>query len=187
MADNYVPEQMAKTISQQFINKQALSIKDAAFVSGRTEKNAHLTTRTATFQQALFYNLPYHVVIEAQKKMIHATVCKEINWRNQITEDEVRAACKAQDWHILSLQVDQDDNIWTLLLMPNYEFIDRSLDKYYKLIGAYAPEKVEIGQTNLADLPDNELLQLVKEANALDVEPLPQPEAETAKIEPPKN
>jgi hypothetical protein len=53
-------------------------------------------------------------------------------------------------------------NLYLTIELPAYEYVDRALDKVYKLHGAYAPEKIKV-EHNYDDMTEEELEALIQE------------------------
>lgn len=153
------------------IEKDVLvSPREAAEIEGYKEtKNADVFKNSKTFQKALAHTLPPEKIARLQECQTKAWRVERIEFNAQTSNDEIREICKGLGIEVIDVWDKlhaRDPEITVLRIasvkFPNYDAIDRALDRIYKLIGAYAPEKIEVGTKEFEDLSDDELDEQIR-------------------------
>jgi len=136
--------------------------------------------KRATLRALLLEQVPPEMIAQKQKDCLNAVIFKEFLFGKNYTKEQIRAICKENGYEIFILRKMQRDGYRAVLKIPNYEYIDRSLDKLYKLLGEYAPEKHQITRP-LAEMTEEELDEIINksqmarfadlQAKAIDVTP----------------
>ena len=123
--------------------------------------------RTVTESQSLRILLnqliPPSEIVKKQKACLNAVIFKEFNFGLDFDEDAIIALCKEHNYELFYLNFVEDKGYRAIIKIPNYEYIDRALDKLYKLLGEYAPEKHQI-QRPLADMSEDELDEIINKS-----------------------
>lgn len=151
MADNVVAQ-----IQQGVIPNVHKAMREHSVVS--------LAPKTAAnFHRVLFQSLPYEVVVDKQMKVSNAWSLKKMTFD---INDDVDAICEKHDLKLVAKR-SKGNTITAWVKIPNWEYIDKSLDKIYKIFGIYAAEKHEISQP-LEEMTDEELQRIVAGAIKID-------------------
>lgn len=129
----------AESIVQQLEDGKVPSMREAKSIAGY---KSHAKA-SKTFQRVLFEIAPMERLASIQRRQAYAREVKRISWGRGADPKVVARICvEHEDWKLLRLWRDHEI-IYTLIEQPNYDVIDKALDKFYKLGGFYAAEKVE--------------------------------------------
>lgn len=146
MRDDYIERSVAATVVKQVSEAKVPSLKEAAKVAGYSSVHVGKVAGTNRFQRVLWDVAPYELLAGIQKRQAHARYVKKISWGKGADPKTVAKTClEHEDWRLLRLWTEGKDikTVYTLLEFPDYDTIDRALDKFYKLGGFYQAEKVE--------------------------------------------
>lgn len=153
-------------------------------------------TKTPNFQRILFSVMPYELIAEVQRRQMSAYYLKRICWGTEAKPQRILATIKENPEWVLLRMWEENKRLYTLLKLPNWDAIDKALDKLYKLGGFYAAEKVEhTVQRPLEDMSEEEIDKMISQHVKNDTVKLDknipnvitgQVQAETIDIEPSK-
>ena len=167
--ENSLHKAVARQYAEQIQKGLIPDIGVAAQAIGYKPKSGSHIIKTDSFQKELFYVLPYDVIARIQHKQATAWQLKTLKLSKDCDVDQL---CKDHDFVLVDKRQTQE-GFTIVIKIPDWESVDKALDKIYKLNGMYKAEKHELVRP-LDDLTDKELYELVKQDQ--DVQS-PQPEA----------
>lgn len=157
-------ESLAKNVVQSVMFGEVPNLsKEANKIDYNARSSLHLR-KTNTFYQAMFSAIPYETIAQIQSRQIKAVKTQKLSWGTEAVEDIIAQKIAEIGFYLLHMWRNLDNELMTICAIPNWEYIDRALDKLYKLGGFYAAEKHEhaLGRP-LEDQSDEELLKLVSQ------------------------
>ena len=160
----------ARLVSEQMQRGEIPNVDKALELVGKK-------TKGVPFQQALQECAPYELLAKFQRAQLDSHKRERITWPLRINDEsgELRffehsdaiSICKKLGYHHVFTGTVEDETaegsgavsqLYSLVLTPNHEHIDRALDKFYKLSGLYSAEKIEhTVYRPLEELSDEEL------------------------------
>lgn len=157
-SENELHAAVARQYAEQIKHGLVPDIGVAAHAIGYASGSASMVIKTNSFQKELFYVLPYHLLARLQHKQANA-------WRLQTVkvslECDIKKLCEDNEFVLLDVRKSKNcQNV--LIKIPDWETIDKALDKIYKLSGLYQAEKHELTRP-LEEMSDEELLKLVNQ------------------------
>lgn len=147
-----------------------VSPREAAEIEGyKKPADVDVFKNSKTFQKALAHTLPPEKIARLQECQTKAWKIERIEFNANRSNAEIKEICERLGLELVDVwdKVHTRDPEFVVLRIasvkfPNYDAIDRALDRIYKLIGAYAPEKIEVGSKEFEDLSDDELDEQIK-------------------------
>jgi len=165
--NNLIPRSAARNIIEQVQSGACPSTKTAAESVGYK----HIP-KSESLQKALFSETPIDWLSKIQKKQLKAAIYKKMKFSAEHSREQLVALLKKHQ--IVWIDMIQEKHFWHVLVaLPDWDKIDKALDKYYKIAGAYAPEKHQLVRP-LEEMSDTELWQLVNQGKTPE---LPQAQA----------
>lgn len=169
-SDDLIAGQVAKNVLDDVNNVEHIKVvptKTAAMEG----LNITAPLKSAAFQKALFNQIPLDFVAKKQKKQFNAVRVERFFFTPGTSDDQIKKFLDTIDGVFVGRGTDRHGNLLVCVVMPDHDVIDRAIDKVYKLMGAYAPEKHELFSRPLEDLPDEELERALKEGMGLEIPP----------------
>lgn len=163
MQDNPGHVAAAENIIQQLKQGKIPSLPAAVEAAGYKRRNASIILKPHAFQKILWQVTPYELVARAQKRQIEAAYIKRVPWGYGADEKKIaRIIIEHEDWKLLRMWKSKNGILNTIIEFPDYDTIDRALDKLYKLGGFYAAEKVEHQVTRpLEEMSEQEIDKMI--------------------------
>ena len=170
MHQNIGHELVAQEIIEQVKRGEMPNMSKAAATQGYAINQSHRIAKAATFQKALFDRMPYEWIAAKTHYQVQSSIVRELDLAPEITEEQLQDLCDRKNWELLgSHRVLESGRLVATVVTPNYDIVDKTLDKIFKLGGLYQAEKMEIS-TPLDELTDQELRdQLVEEGQIIDM------------------
>lgn len=153
-----VAKNIIKQVEQGKIPSMEQAAVDADYAVGSTNR----ISKANTFQRALWDASSYSLIAATQRKQLKASYIKRISWGKDAPIPKVAKFCMEHElWRLLRIWK-EDKEVYTLLEIPNHEQIDKALDKFYKIGGFYAAEKVEHQVTRpLEEMNEQEIDKII--------------------------
>lgn len=154
---------VAQKLIEQIKNGEDVSMRKAAEESGYAPQHSYKIAAANSFKKELFFQMPYELLAQIQAKQAQSKTLKRMTFYGLQTVQEVEELLAEVDAKLLANWTNSKGVICGWCRFPNWEQIDRGLDKVYKVMGMYSPEKLELS-TPLEDLTQDEIeSQLVEE------------------------
>jgi len=138
--------EVAQNIVKQVVEDNKLSLTKAGNETNRKPQTISRMAGNTRFQKVLWDVAPFELLAGIQKRQAQARYIKKVSWGKGAEPKAVAKIClEHQDWRLLRLWTEGKEvkTVYTLLEFPDYDAIDKALDKFYKLGGFYQAEKVE--------------------------------------------
>lgn len=160
---NVIPPSPAASVAQALVNRakvgKDLRIRKAA--EDVLVTNVQTIVGHAGIQRALSRLIREDDVAEMQLKCLKAFSYKMLKLPHGLDESDVDAIIENEDMHEVAREHVEGKGWFVTYRAQNYEYVDRALDKLYKIAGVYAPDKQKT-QRDLEDMSDEELLQITQ-------------------------
>ena len=104
--------------------------------------------------------MPDSKVAGLQEKLLQAKKVQCLTFPATTTEKEIRKVIKAIGGEFVSETLTTKGKK-VYFSIPDYDVVDKAVDKVYKLKGKYAAQKIQVEERPLEDLSDEELDELL--------------------------
>ena len=119
--------------------------------------------RAKSLRQHLMQLIPPELIVQRQKAGLNAVTFREFSFGKDYDKEQIEKLCEDNGYTIFILRYSEKYGYRAVLQIPNYEYIDRALDRLYKLLGEYAPEKHQQVRP-LIDMSDEELDTIIEKS-----------------------
>lgn len=116
------------------------------------------------FKELLAEKITSEDIAAIQKGNLEAKSLQVVKVENKFTEEEAKRLAMALGGEFSMFSPESMWGKTAYFILPYYKIRDVSLDKFYKLAGEYAPEKVSLTARPFDGLTDAELAHKIKEA-----------------------
>lgn len=160
-------KKVAVNLVEQVKNGGLPIMVKAAEESGYSASHSHEIAKRESFRKILFEAVPFDLLAKQQKILIEARTHKVMRFKSESSEEEILKLAESEGIKVLHIYYDEQYSTYELWIRePNYEYIDRGLDKMYKLMGEYAPDKL-VQSRPLEEMTDDELKKLAEQVYML--------------------
>jgi len=161
--------EFAQILVRRAVTVALTSRSQSAREAGLAASGSFTRMSEKTFKKALWKAISHETIAAVQQGQINAYHFRTMNWGNEMSLYDVQVCCDQYNWPILAIKHNKKGEIITQILTPNFEQRDKGLDKLYKLMGEYAPEKHEIARP-LEEASDEDLMTIIRQHEALKAE-----------------